>query len=214
MNKQPTSTKLEQGTQTVIQWFIRKYVGASLFLFFGLGAFNSNVAATPIVTYTVTGTTGAYTLDFIVNNTGTLGFDIYLFTVLADGNVSGAPAGYNSTSYATSHYWDIGGTQTGPYNNLWIDPTYTFLPTGATLSGFTVNVTDLTAPTSITFSAFGEDNGRVYTGPGNLNTGNPSNPFFTGIAMEAVPDTSKTMILLGITALGLKMLKKQAKKAA
>ena len=155
----------------------------------------------------ISGTSGNYTLDFTVNNTGTLGFDIYLFTVQADGRISGAPAGYNTSSYNTVHYWDIGGTQNSPYNNLWIDPTYTVLPTGTTLSGFTVNVSDVTAPTSIVYSAIGEDNGMVYTGPDNLNTGNPSNPFFTGSATESVPESSSTMVLMGLTTIALKTWK-------
>jgi hypothetical protein len=203
-----TLTTLKQTSQMAIKSFRRKNLGACLFVVFGLGTFSLNVSAIPIVTYTVSGTSGNYTLDFTVNNTGTLGFDLYLFTVLADGNISGAPAGYNASSYNTVHYWDIGGTQNGPFNNSWIDPTYTVLPTGRTLSGFTVNVSDLIAPTSIVYSAFGEDNGMIYTGPGNLNTGNPSNPFFTGSATESVPDTSITVVLFGLTAIALMMWKK------
>ena len=184
-----------------------KRLGAGLLMMLGLGAFNSNLMAVPIVTYTVSGSSGNYTLDFTINNSGTLGFDIYMFTVFANGGVSGAPAGYNTSTYATLHYWDIGTSQNGPYNDLWIEPTYTLLPTGNTLSGFTVNVSDLTVPTSIPYTAFGEDNGLTYTGPGNLNTGNPSNPVFMGNATPAIPDAANTMVLLGLTTTALAIWK-------
>lgn len=191
-----------------------KCFGASFLVVLGLSTLNTGLLAVPVVTYTVSGTSGNYTLDFTINNTtpGTGGFDISLFTVLADGGVSGAPSGYYTTSYSTVHYWDIGAVQNGPYNDLWIDPTYTVLPTGKTLSGFTVNVSDLIAPTSVPYSAFGEDNGMIYTGPGNLNTGNPSNPFFTGNATEVVPDTTSTMVLFWITTIALVMWKNRPKK--
>ena len=211
---QTTLTTLKQGSQLAIKSLGKKGLGAVLFVVFGLGRFSSNVSAIPIVTYAVSGTSGNYTLDFTVNNTGTLGFDIYLFTVLANGSISGAPAGYHTSSYNTVHYWDIGGTQNSPFNNLWIDPTYTVLPTGTTLSGFTVNVSDVTAPTSIIYSACGEDNGMIYTGPGNLNTGNPSNPVFTGSAAQSVGDASSTVVLFGLTAIAVIMWEKVRPNAA
>jgi hypothetical protein len=75
-------------------------------------------------------------------------------------------------------------------------------------------VSDVTAPTSVLYSAFGEDNGTIYTGPGNLNTGNPSNPYFTGSATESVPDTSNTMVLFGLTTIALTLWKKTHKDMA
>jgi hypothetical protein len=131
-------------------------------------------------------------LDFTINNTtpGTSGWDIYFFGVLLNGSVSGSPPGYNSTHYSTIHTTEVTGPAFDwPFNNTWIDPTYTLLPTGVNLSGFTAVDTDLSAPTSVQYFAFGYNHGALYTGPGNQNMSSPYNaPLFVGNAVLVIPE--------------------------
>jgi hypothetical protein len=67
-----------------------------------LSILSTDLLAQPVVNYTVSGTSGNYTLDFTINNTttGTRGFDIYFFGVLVDGVASGSPSGYNTSYYS------------------------------------------------------------------------------------------------------------------
>src|ERR1700676_2912835 len=168
------------------------------------GTFVTGLFAQPVVTYTSTGSPGNYTLDFTVNNTtpGTQGFDIYFFGVLGNGQVSGSPSGYYSSYYSNIHMVEV----TGPafnwqFNNDWIDPTYTVLPTGKTLSGFDVSDTDQNAPTSVQYFAFGYGSG-AYTGPGNEDLSSPYNsPLFVGYALAAVPEPATFPPLEGASLL-------------
>jgi hypothetical protein len=151
-----------------------------------------NMPAQPVVSYTVSGTPGQYTLDFTVNNTtpGTSGWDIYYFGVLVDGVFSGSPPGYHPTYYSTIHRTEVTGpAYNWPYNNIWIDLTHTLLPTGANLSGFTASVTDLSAPASVQYFALGYNAGVPYTGPDNQNMSSPYNPpLFVGYAVAVIPE--------------------------
>ena len=82
----------------------RRFVISSLAAL-GLNILAYTLRAQPVVSFTISGTSGAYTLDFTVNNAtpGTGGFDIYFFGVLVDGYVSASPSGYNATTYNTVH---------------------------------------------------------------------------------------------------------------
>ena len=190
-----TQPKIRADMKTIR--FKTKQFVTSFLVAFGLNTFITSLLAQPVVNYTVAGTPGQYTLDFTVNNTtpGTAGFDIYYLGVLANGGVSGSPPGYSFTSYATVHYVEVPNAY-WPFNDIWIDPTQTLLPTGSTLSGFKVLVTDATPPASIPYFAFGYDFGAVYTGPDNLNLGNPANPLFEGYAVGVVPEPTATSMLV------------------
>jgi len=196
----------------IVDWLVRTHLmqGTTLgssrralaLVALSLSAFSTSVFAQPVVTYTVSGSSGNFTLDFIVNNTtpGSQGFDIYLFSVFVGGDISGSPSGYNTSSFDTDHYWVLGSTPYGPYNKMWIDPTYAQLPTGSTLSGFTVNLTSATAPASVPYFAWGYNYVGIYSGPGNLNTGNPNNPFFMGNAV-LVPEPATLTLVVGASLL-------------
>ena len=167
----------------------------------GLATFSTGLLAQPVITYTSSGTPGNYTLDFTVNNTtpGTQGFDIYYFGVLVNGQTSGSPSGYNSEYFSTTHAVEITGpAYAWPFNNYWIDPTYSVLPTGKTLSGFDVGDTDQNVPTSVQYFAIGYDAGVTYTGPGNEDLSSPANqPLFTGYALAAVPEPAAFPLIAG-----------------
>jgi hypothetical protein len=181
-----------------------RHVVAGFFVLSLITSFAPALWAQPVVTFTASGSPGAYTLDFTVNNAspGSSGFDIYMFTIDSEGGVLSAPQGYYTTSYSDPHFWDIGPNNGGPFNDLWIDPTYTVLPTGKSLSGFDALFTGLVVPTSIQYYTWGENNGKVYSGPGNLNLNNPTNPFFTGNALLAVPEPA-TVSLIIVASLAL-----------
>jgi hypothetical protein len=172
-----------------------------------LSTLNTGLLAQPVINYTVSGTSGDYTLDFTINNTtpGTQGFDIYYFGVLVDGVASGSPQAYNSSYYPTIHILQADGpAYNWPFNNVWIDPSDSTLPTGMTLSGFEVSDTDHSAPTSVQYFAFGENNGLIYTGPGAVpDSSNPSNPLFVGNAVVAVPEPTTLSIIVGVSVLFL-----------
>jgi hypothetical protein len=78
----------------------------------------TSVMGQPVVTYTTSGTSGNYTLDFTVNNAtpGTAGFDIYYWGVLADGSVSGTPSGYAAETFSTIHQIEGGDDPSWTFN--------------------------------------------------------------------------------------------------
>jgi hypothetical protein len=169
--------------------------------------FVTGLLAQPVITYTSSGTPGNYTLDFTVNNSmpGTEGFDIYFFGVLVNGQVSGSPSGYYSSYYSTIHTVEITGPASNwQFNNTWIDPTYSALPTGRTLSEFDVSDADQNAPTSVQYFAIGYDGAVAYTGSGNENLSSPSNPpLFVGYALAAVPEPATFPLIAGASLLFL-----------
>jgi hypothetical protein len=107
------------------------------------------------VSYTVTGTSGNYVIDFTVNNNITAGQNIYAFGVKLDRrNIVGSPSGYDPNIVDWTELSSYGGTSTR-YDNVWLDVSFSHLGYGSTLSGFKVAVSDLTAPTSVQWFAFG-----------------------------------------------------------
>jgi hypothetical protein len=180
----------------------------------------ARVSAQPVVTYSVSGTSGDYTLDFTVNNQtpGTQSQDIYFFGIYdLNGTVSGTPSGFTQYGGGFSPFNSDGAGSPVPltYNLAWIDNTYGAVAPGTILSGFDVLDTSATAPTSIPYFAYGYDFGVGYTGPGNLDPrDNSFNPLFegntgSGAFAGTVPDASSTMALLGLCATGLLGLRRK-----
>jgi hypothetical protein len=153
----------------------------------------------PTVTYTVTGTSGDYTLDFTVNNNTNQ--DLYFFgTQLSINNITGSPLGFVPNYQPTWNNSGFGGSNI-TYNNNWLDPTFTSDPPGVSISGFDVTITDAVAPTSVNWFAYTFDNFGVYppyTGGGNFY--NTTSPGFEGVAtISATPEPA----FYGLLALGL-----------
>ena len=152
----------------------------SLLIAFFAVAFTAS--ATPIqVSYTVTGSSGNWTLDFSVTN-NEIGTDqaVYLFGVMLNArDVVGSPIPYDPTVYPTWTNSGLGGSNT-LYNNVWLDSSESNLLPGQTLSGFDVHVADLMAPQAVPWFAFSIGNipyaGNDYFG------GDPTNPGFEGVA--------------------------------
>ena len=134
------------------------------------------------MTYTVSGTPGDYTLDFSLTNNipAADGMAVYFFGVqLSDSGSMGVP---NSDWGAYALSWSISGEGGSSllYNDLWASAFYSgeALPSGSTLSGFTVQFTGSVVPVSVPFFAFGVYG--EYGGTDNFNTS--TNPGFEGTA--------------------------------
>jgi hypothetical protein len=158
--------------------------------------------AAPNVSYTVSGTSGDYTLDFSVQNTlNPSDMDIYFFGVELSGQgVVGSPASFNSSVWPAWNNVAEGGSS-NVYNNNWIDFSYSSLMPGSTLSGFQVHVTDLVAPTSVNWFAYGYGFGDSYQGSDHFN--GSWNPGFEGTATQAMATPEPApMAALGLGVLG------------
>ena len=143
------------------------------------------------VTYTVSGLPGAWNLNFnVANNMTAFPFqDIYQFGVsLSSSNITGSPG----TFLPDSSFWTnipYGGSSV-IYNNTWYDSSFAGLFPGTSLPGFIVSITDLQAPTLVSWFAFSVttsfDPADSYVGNDAFyNDPNFGNAGFEGIATEA-----------------------------
>jgi hypothetical protein len=160
------------------------------------GCFLSNAAAID-VSYTVSGSPGAWDLNFTVTNNMTAwpGQDIYQFGVLVSApGVTGSPVGYDPTVYASWTNFFMGGSGY-LYNNIWYDGNdFNHLLPGTSLSGFVVTVADTVAPVSVPWFAFSVpssfDPSAIYTGTDAFNI---SSDFLTaGFEGAATPNSAST----------------------
>jgi hypothetical protein len=156
------------------------------------------------VTYTVSGSPGAWDLNFTVANNMTVGptQDIYRFGVqLSVPGIIGSPTGYdpNATTLPWTNFFN-GGSQIF-YNNVWVDfADFNHLLSGTSLSGFIVEVPDLVAPTVVPWFAFAIptsfDPADVFVGPEAFVNDPTYGAGFEGVAS---PEPST----LGLLAIGL-----------
>ena len=162
-------------------------------------------AAAVNVSYTVSGTSGNYVLDFAVNNNIQEGQEIYFFGVkLSDRNIISSPGDFNPDAWSSWSYNSYYGGSDTVYNNNWIGgPGIQY---GQSLSGFQVQISDLVAPTDVQWFAYGV--GSEYYGEEGFNHG--YNPGFEGGTSEAVPEPM-SMAALGLGAIAL--LKRRRKSA-
>lgn len=155
--------------------------------------------AAPLVDYTVTGTPGNYTLDFSVTNTLGPGQGLYFFGVkLGARDIVGSPTPFDPDKWPTWSNSDFGGSF-DIYNNNWLDNNFVGFANGTTVSGFKVHVTDLSAPSSVPWFAYGA--GTAYQGTDNFNT--QLNPGFEGVASPAAVPEPMSMFAMGAGLVGL-----------
>ena len=176
------------------------------FLFLAIPAMNA--AADPVdVSYTVSGSSGAYTLDFSVTNNLSAPFNIYQFAVDLPAGITGIPTGFQQGIPQT--YSGYPGGSSIFYYNVWGNNTAMIVP-GETLSGFDVLDTASSAPTSVNWAVFAFGNGAIYTGGGNFN--NDTTPGFQSVAFPSSPSATPipgTAWLLGSGLVGLIGLKRK-----
>lgn len=166
------------------------------------------------VTYTVTGTSGAYTYDFSFtnNDTGTAG--IYFVGVAGlTQNITGTPnAGWIQANIPPSFSPASYGGSATIYSNLWCTGSFSGcnnasgINSGQTLSGFTVLDTGTSILSSVPWLAF------AYNGLDTNNDGHfftDTNPGFEGqasLVTGAVPEPATwAMMLIGFGAIGFSM---------
>lgn len=172
--------------------------------------FAANVAqATPVVTYTSSGSSGDWTVNFsILNNLSAnsifwFGIDAPAATIIENDTPTGWPAAW-STSLS-----GYGSSSVADYNNTWY---YVFgyeITPGQTLDGFKVSYNTVAAPTSVSWFAFAF--GDPYVKNDSFNVGHPFNidnmtPGFEGVATAVVmivPEPQGyAMLLVGVGLLG------------
>jgi hypothetical protein len=171
--------------------------------------FAGTASAAPVdVSYTVTGTAGNWTLNFdVANNLTGTSESLYFFGVSLDArDVTGSPAGFNPNNWALWSNAVYGGSANS-YNNNWLNSNLGGPTPGTDTDGFTVHSSDVAAPTSVDWFAFGV--GSDYEGAGAFRVG--SNPGFEGVATSAVPEPANLALLLaGLGLVGV-MAKRRAR---
>jgi hypothetical protein len=163
-----------------------------------------SLPAMPIVTFTVSGSTDDWTLNFTVDNTTDQ--SLYLFgVVLPTADLTGSPTGWGSYDFGATWTNTAEGGSSTVYNNNWITSGSTDISAGNSLSGFTALVTTASAPSSVQFFAYTCDStftdspgcaGSAYTDGDNFS--GEDNPGFEGIASpagSAVPEPSALLLI-------------------
>lgn len=170
---------------------IKALVAAAL-----IGAAGAAAAAPANTTFTVTGTSGDWTLNFdIANNLTGSDLALYFFGVAVDGGtVVANPLDFSSTAYTSWNNVVYGGADL-TYNGVWINNGHVDYA-GENLGGFLVHSTSVIAPTSIEWFAF--FSGSPYEGISSLTNEN-GNPGFGGTAtpqVSAIPEPSSLALML------------------
>jgi hypothetical protein len=168
----------------------------------GLANMTAAGAAIVDVTYTVSGSSGNYILDFEVGNNIPEAYNhrIYFFGVdLSSENVVGGPWSQWIGGAPWSNAF-VGGSTT-VYDNNWLTPggSGNGISSGDNLSGFRVQITDIDVPLSVSWFAYAYGGSR-YTGADAFHQG--LNPGFEGVATAAVPGPVAGAGIPALMALG------------
>ncbi len=187
-----------------------------LVIVFSLVLSNTSFAG-PLVTYSASGYSGNWILDFSVTNTlGVNNLDIYFFGIVNPNSLTAMTSptpnwfAFNNDTVNTSMPPVNGPNIT--FNDTWIDSGSIpdMIQNGETLSGFTAVFNTVTVPTSVTFNAAADspDGTAVYSGSDYF--GLADNPVFVGTASQ-VPEPS-TILLLGAGLAGVGILRRKFRK--
>ena len=158
---------------------------------------NAQAQRKPSVTYTVSGSTGNWTLDFMLKSNLAAGEgDLYFFGVIVPSgpHIVGSPANWDPNANSGWNNAHAGGSSKD-YNNVWITPpgSFSVVTPGSSLSGFKVISTDATAPLSIDWFTYAS--GGTYGGNDYFN--DRGNPGWEGTGTRAVPEPA-TFLSMGL----------------
>lgn len=192
-------------------------------LFIVAGLLAASASADPIdVTYTVSGSSGDWILDFSVTNNLNAGQDVYIFGVLLPTtDILASPSQWVNPATFNP---DVDGGPNVTFNNIWHLPVSTVgytnaIAAGNTLSGFEAVDTSAAPPSFVEWYAYSADSTSggtaPYTGGGNFNAGfilegfaSPEeNPGFIGTATPT-PEPS-LLLMFGAGLLGLPFLRRR-----
>jgi hypothetical protein len=168
--------------------------------------------ALPIdVTVTTSGSPGDWTLDFSVTNNLSKGTAYFFGVQLPGSDITGTPAGWDSTVWPQFNTANAGGANI-TYNNVWIDAGG--ISPGFTLSGFEAMDTQEDLPASIPWFVVVEN--ADYTGSDYFNRS--TNPGFQS-AIELISPTplpaTLPLFAVGLGLVGyLARRRKQSSKQA
>ncbi len=156
----------------------------------------------PTVSYTVTGSAGAWDLNFSITNNFNAGEGLlYFFGVDAPTgrNIQASPNNWDSEFWTDWDNSTYGGSSIH-YNNNWIvQNSANDLPEGSSASGFVVRTTDATAPSFMAYFVYAESGS--YQGTDHFNSA--SNPGFEGIAFANTVPEPTSIVVLSLGALAL-----------
>jgi hypothetical protein len=166
--------------------------------------------ALPLVTYTASGASGGYDLNFTVENNVAPNHYLYIWGLSLPGAIiTGTPDPWSAFPPIQASAESLGGSTT-IYTTFWQDGFLHAFPSGTSLSGFSVHITDAVLPTSIAFiaSTLGTE---PYLGDDHLVT--DLNPLFEGTATLAanVPDGGSSVLFVGAGLVGLIALRRRGR---
>jgi PEP-CTERM motif len=161
------------------------------------------IAGTVDVSFSVSGSPGAWLVDFTFQNNLSAPAGLYFIGIKSDGLFSGSPAPFIQAFAPTYNTLAAGGLDI-TYNKLWLDSPGTALLPGTGMSGFKVTVTSTQTPDS--FDWFAMTRGATVTDPFQFGTASVAG--FQGV-VTGVPEPH-TYALLGVGIAVLLLRKRPA----
>ena len=169
-----------------------------------LGAAGAASAAPLGVSYTVSGSSGNWTLDFdVANNLAGTDQRVYFFGVQLDqSSPAGDPVSFDHSIWPTWNNAGYGGSAT-VYNDVWISWS-SGIAVGSAVDGFLVHSTAAAAPTDVSWFAYAEGSVGYYGADAFYKGRNPGFESLATPSTAAVPEpANRALLLAGLGMMGV-----------